>query len=322
MATSGSWNFSMTAADIIQSAYEDLGYLIPGGTPTSADTAMALNRLNQLVKQWQGKADHFPGLKVWTRQRLVLFPASGQARYLVGPAASDDRATATPVVTLLTAAKAAAATSVSVTSTTGMTAGDQIGFVTAAGTLDWTTISVVGGATSLTLPANSAGAASSNAVVYTYTSKAQRFVDLEAVKLRDWSTPTQPIDIPVAVYTDVAQYESVTQKLAPGDPVSVLVEPQRLNTAVTCNFASTNLYKTLRLTVIYPSEDYDSATGADDIAYPQEWYAALSWELAFRLAPSVGQWTKLMEENRGNALQAAISLNPDNTSKSYEPGKE
>ena len=283
---------------------------------------MALSRLNQFVKQWQGKADHFPGLKVWTRQRLTMFPVSGQARYLVGPASGDDRATAAPVVTLLTANKAANATSVTVTSTTGMTAADQIGFVTSVGTIGWTTITSVDSATGLTLPANSVVAALSGAVVYTYTSKAQRFVELESVKLRDWSVPTQPIDIDVDVYTDVGQYEAVPQKLAPGDPLTVLIEPMRLNTVVTCNFASTNMYKALRMTVIYPSEDYDSATGADDIAYPQEWYAALSWELAFRLSAAVGQWTKSMQDNRVNALNMAISLNPDNTSAYFQPGKE
>ena len=322
MSTSGSYDFSMTAANVIQSAYEDTGYVVPGGTVDTASVTMALSRLNQIVKQWQGKADHFPGLKVWTRQRLTLFPVSGQARYLVGPASSDDRATAAPVVTLLTANKAANATSVTVTSTTGMTAADQIGFVTSVGTIGWTTITSVDSATGLTLPSNSVVAANSGAVVYTYTNKAQRFVDLEAVKLRDWSTPTQPIDIDVDVYTDVGQYEAVPQKLAPGDPLTILVEPMRLNTVVTCNFASTNMYKTLRMTVIYPAEDYDSSTGADDIAFPQEWYAALSWELAFRLSPSIGQWTELMQNNRVNALNMAVSLNPDNTSMHFEPGKE
>jgi hypothetical protein len=322
MATSGSWNFQMTAAQVIQSAYEDLGFIVPGGTLTSADITMALSRLNQLVKQWQGTADRFPGLKVWTRQRLTVFPVSGQARYLVGPASGDDRATASAVVTTLGAAKAANATSITVASTTGMTAADQIGFVLAAGTIGWTTITSVDSGTGLTVPANTLGAANSGAVVYTYTSKAQRFPSLETASLRDWSSPSQPIDIPVAVYTDVQQYEAVTQKLAPGDPLSILIEPQRLNTAVTCNFAAVNMYKTLRLVAVYPSEDYDDAAGADDIAYPQEWYAALSWELAFRLAPSCGNWTQIMEANRQNALGAAVGLNPQNTSSHFEPGKE
>lgn len=322
MATSGSWDFSQTASDVIQTAYEDLGDIVPGGTVPTALFTMALSRLRQFTKQWQGRSDHFPGLKVWTRQRLTLFPVNGQARYLVGPASSDDRATANPVVTLLTANKSASATSVSVTSTTGMTANDQIGFVTTIGTIGWTTISSVDSSTGLTLPANSVVAAGANAVVYTYTAKAQRFVDLEAVKLRDWSIPTQPIDIDVDVYTDVGQYEEVPQKLAPGDPLSILVEPMRLNTVVTCNFASTNMYKALRMTVIYPAEDYDSSSGADDIAFPQEWYPALSWELAFRLAGSSGRWTKTMQDNRVNALNLAISLNPDNTSAHYEPGKD
>ena len=49
MTTSSSWNFSLTAAQIIASAYEDLGLIVPGGTVASADSTMALNRLNMLV---------------------------------------------------------------------------------------------------------------------------------------------------------------------------------------------------------------------------------------------------------------------------------
>ena len=322
MATSGSWNFSMTAANVIQSAHEDLGLVEPGGTIASAALAVSLNRLNQLVKQFQGTADKATGLKVWTRQRLVLFPVSGQARYLVGPASTDDRASVNSLATVLTAAKTASATSITVSSTTGMTAADVIGFVTDAGTIGWTTISTVDSSTGLTIAANSIGAAASGRVVYTYTSKAQRFVDWEAAVLRDNSSVGQPIDIPINVYTDVGQYEAVPQKLAAGDPLAILIEPQRLNTVVTCNFASTNMYKTLRLTVIYPAEDYDDTTGADDIAFPQEWYAALSWELAFRLSPSAGIWTPQMEAVRQEALGIARGLNPENSSDSFQPEKD
>lgn len=282
-----------------------------------------LRTLNLQVKQWQGTSDKFPGLKVWTRQRLNLFFAIGQARYLVGPASSDDRAAAAQVVTTLGANKAANATSVTVASTTGMTAADAIGIVLSDGTLGWTTISSVDSATGLTLPANSVGAAGSGAIVFTYTAKAQRFVELESASLRDWSNPSQPIDIPIEVYTDVQQYESVTQKLAPGDPTAILVEPQRLNTAVTLNFAAANVYKTLRLTVIYPSEDYDDATGADDIAYPQEYFAALEWELARRCAPKFGRvWTDDLALHWKIAVQEGVNFNPGDTSLSFEPGRD
>ena len=323
MPTSGSWNYSVTALQIIDSAAEDIGVIEAGQSLTAADLATFLRTLNLLVKQWQGTSDKFPGLKVWTRQRLVLFPVYNQTRYLVGPASSDDRASVNSLATTLGAAKAANATAITVSSTTGMTAADIIGFVTTAGTLGWGTISSVDSATTLTIAANSIGAASSGAVVYTYTSKAQRFVDIESAVLRDNSSVGQPIDIPLEIYTDVQQYEAVVQKQALGDPTSILVEYQRINTAVTCNFAAANVYKSLRLTVIYPSEDYDDATGADDIAYPQEYFAALEWELARRCAPKFGRvWTEDLAGHWKIAVQEGVNFNPGDTSLSFEPGRD
>lgn len=323
MTTSSSWNYSATALDIITSAMEDIEAIASGATIDPADLVVGLRTLNFLAKQWQGNSDKFPGLKIWTRQRLNIFFVSGQNRYLVGPASTDDRASVNALATSLTVAKAANATSVTVGSTAGMTAADVIGFQTSAGPLAWTTITSVDSATGLTLPANSVGAAAAGAVVFTYTSKAQRFVDIETASLRDWSSPTQPIDLPVQIYTDVGQYEALPQKLAPGDPTAILVEPGRLNTAVTANFATANIYKTLRLTVIYPSEDYDSAAGADDIAYPQEYFAALEWELARRLAPKFGKtWTPDLQGHWQVAVLEGVNLNPDNTSLCFEPGRD
>ena len=321
MATSGSWNYSVTAADIIKAALEDLGVVIAGASVTANDSTLALQRLNFLAKQWQGVADGAPGLKIWTRQRLVLFPVKDQARYLIGPASTDDRASVDSLATTLGAAKAASATAITVSSTTGMTAADILGFVTDAGTVGWTTISSVDTSTTLTAAANTVGAAASGKVVYTYTNKAQRFPAWESVVLRDNSSVGQPIDIPLGVYTDVAEYEALSQKLASGDPTAILIEPQRLNTAVTLNYAATSMFKTLRLNVLYPAEDYDATT--DDIAFPQEWYAALEWELAFRLATAFERpWTKEMEANRVQAVGLARPLNSLNVSDYFLPEKE
>lgn len=323
MPTSGSWDYSVTALQIITSAAEDVGVIANGQSLDSNDLATMLRTLNLLVKQWQGTSDKFPGLKVWTRKRIELFGVVGQARYQVGPASGDDRAAANVLATTLTSAKSANATTIPLASTSGMTAADTIGFVLADGTLGWGTISTVDSGTQVTIAANTIGAANSGGIVFTYTSKAQRFVELEAVSLRDWSTPGQPIDIPVEVYTDVQQYENVTQKLASGDPTAVLYEPQRINTAVTLNFAAANIYKTLHMTVIYPAEDYDDATGADDIAYPQEYYAALEWELARRCAPKFGRsWTPDLQSQWQIAVAEGVNFNPVNTSLFFEPGRE
>lgn len=323
MSTSGSWNYNATASTIINAAAEDLGVQQGFGNLSTTDFASMLTRLNLLVKQWQGRTDMAQGFKVWTRQRLTIFPVANQIRYSIGPNSTDDRASVNALATTLGGAKAASATTIPMTSTTGMTAGDNIGFVTTAGPIGWTTIFSVDSATQVTLPANTIGAAAAGNVVYTYTSKAQRFVDWEYVSLRDNSSAGQPIDLPMRVYTDVQQYEALPQKYANGDPLAVLIEPQRLSTIVTCNFAPANMWKSLRLTVFYPSEDYDDSTGADDISFPQEWYAALEWELALRCAPLFGTtWTKEMQINYANATTIARELNPQNTSTYFQPGFE
>ena len=72
----------MAASDVIRAAYEDLGVISPGGTVTAADSTMALQRFNILVKQLQGDVDMARGLKIWTRQRINLFLAKGQQTYL------------------------------------------------------------------------------------------------------------------------------------------------------------------------------------------------------------------------------------------------
>ena len=169
------------------------------------------------------------------------------------------------------------------------------------------------GATMTISVALTAAAAAGN-YVYWFTSRAQRFVDIEHAALRD----DQLIDTEVDVYTDVAQYESIPQKDGDGDPTAILVEPLTTQTRVTLDFAPQDVTKQLRLTVIYPAEDYDATT--NDIAYPQEWFAALEWELAKRLAPKFNKrWTETHQLNWEQATQIARQLNPQATTAYFQP---
>lgn len=326
MATSGSWDFSLTAAQVIAAAYEDLGMIPPGGTVASADSVMALSRLNLIVKQYQGKSDSSPGIKIHTRQRITMLLAKGQQTYLIGPASGDARASTAVGRTTISANEAAGQTVLSVNATSDttsypgttltMTASDFIGIQQNDGTIFWTTVSSISAGVSVTVGTGLDVAANSGNSVYWFTSRAQRFVTIESAVLRTSDLDDSALDI----YTQSEEYDQgVASKYAPGSPVAMLVEPLRAQTRITLNSQPTDVTETIVLTVLYPSEDYDATT--NDIAYPQEALRFLSWELAFALAPSVGRWTNEMEINRKEARSMYFNLNPENSVLYFRAGE-
>lgn len=327
MSTSGSWNYSLTATQLINIAMENIGVLSAGETLSAEDQDFALKRLNLLVKQWQGQADMAPGLKLWTRQRVTLFLAKGQQTYTIGPASTDSRATTQYGRTTISAAEAIGQTVISITSnvdtttypgtTVTMTNADIVGIELDDGTIQWTTISGTPAAT-MTIANSLTVAASSGNYVYWFTSRAQRMPQVDTAVLRDENS----IDMPLEIYREASQYDAgITDKTADGDPISVLIEPLRLNTRVTFNYQPTDVTKQVLFTGYYPAEDYDSIT--DDIAFPQEWFDALAWELGFRSAPSFGRpWTDQMEMVRKETLSMARQVNPAGSSLFFMPGLE
>lgn len=321
MSSSGSYNFSLTASEIIQSAYEDLGVLFPGQSPSAAQTTVALNRLNMVTKQYQGTSDGAPGIKVHTRQRITLFLAKGQHKYLIGPSYAN--ATTSYGRTTISATEATGQTVLSITSNTDaitcpgttitMTSGDYIGIQLDDGTIHWTTISGTP-STTVTVLVALPSQASSGKYVWWFTSKAQRFPAWESAVLRDASYT----DVPLEIYEEVNQYElGVANKYADGMPTSILIEPLILNTQITLSSQPTDVTKTIVLTVFYPAEDYDATS--NDIAFPQEAFRFLSNELGFALSPSVGRWTKEMEQNRTEARKMYLNLNPENSVLYFQP---
>ena len=323
MSTSGSWNFSATAGDIVRSALEDLGIVPPGATVSSALSAMALQRLNFIAKQWQANSDLAPGLKIWTRQKVFMFLAKGQQQYSIGPASTDARATTQYGRTTLSAAEAGSQTTLSITSNTDtttfpgttvtMTSGDLIAIVLDDGTLHWDVITGTP-TTTADIVTGLASAAASGNYVYWFTSRAQRFPLIETASLRNSNLN----DMPLALIRTVEEYEyGIPDKYADGSPTSIFVEPLRIATRVTLDTQPTDVTEQIVMSVLYPAEDYDATT--DDIAFPQEWYAALSWELAFRMSGFAGRWTQEMKDNHANALAMARSVNPEVSSIYFQP---
>lgn len=324
MATSGTFNFSVTAAQIIADAYEDLGVVSPGGTVPAALSTKALRKLNLIAKQWQGTADMSSGIKIWSRKRVTLFMAKGQHQYLIGPATTDARATTQYGRTTISATEAIGQTILSITSNTDtttypgttvtMTASDNIGIQLDDGTIQWTTISGTPSTTATVAVALTAQASAGN-YVWWFTSRAQRFQNTDVVVLRDQNNS----DNELFQFKNASDYErGVASKYADGSPTSVLIEPLLTNTRVTLDSQPTDVRKTIVLTVLYPSENYDSTT--DDIAFPQEYYLPLKWELQFQLHSGFGlPWTAAMDKAYTQSLGMAKQLNPENSTLYFQP---
>lgn len=326
MATSGSYNFSVNRNEIITAALRVAKIVGRDQTPDPTHISTGAEALNMLVKQWQGKADFAPGLKVYSRQRVTLFLGYGQQRYTIGPASTDARATTSYGRTTLSAAYASG-TSLSVTaltdtttypgSTVTMTASDIIGVQLDDGTISWSTISAAT-ASPITLGTALSGAASSGNYVWWFTLRAQRPVIVETAVLRDENYD----DVPLTMYTEVGRYEAISSKTDDGDPTELLIEYQRLNTAVTLNCQPNDVTKVINLTVLYPAEDYDASS--DDVAFPQEWFRALKFQLALDL------WHEYKDEEpaaflsaaRNEAVTIAQSVNAETTELFFEPGRD
>jgi hypothetical protein len=317
MSTSGSWDYSLTAAQTITAALEDLGVISAGGTVASADSATALVRLNLIAKQY-GIPSSGLNQQPIQRQRVTLVLAKGQQSYLVGPASTDSRSSTALGRTTISATEAIGQTVISITSNTDttsypgstvtMTSGDIVGIELDDGTVQWSTISGTPASTMTISDALTVAAAAGNAVWW-FTSRAQRMLHVEAAVLRDENFN----DTPLSVYRTAEAYAlGNSSKFADADPTCVLVEPLRLNTKITLDAQPTDVTKTIVLTGWYQQEDYDSSS--NDVALPQEALRFLEWELAFALSPAYrgpNGWGNDMEKQRLEARATFLNMNPE-----------
>jgi hypothetical protein len=79
MPTSGTYSFTVTRDDVIQSAFRLLGVYGTGETPSTADYTNATQALNILIKSWMKK-----NIELWTVQDISFATVQGTTSYLLG----------------------------------------------------------------------------------------------------------------------------------------------------------------------------------------------------------------------------------------------
>jgi hypothetical protein len=322
MASSGSYDFLVTGTQIVTDALENIGVLAAGGTVASADQTMMLRKLNLITKQWMGKSDFAPGLKLFTRARGYLFLNTGNPVYTLGPTSTTggttNKFTSTYVSTTIASDEAASQTVISVTSSTGILDTNRIGIELDDGSIQWGLVAVSPAGNDITIGTALASAASAGNRVFAYatTTQGQRPLDIISASLRN----IEGVDTELTPMS-VEEYEQISNKSADGTPSSFYYEPNLIDGTIYLDVEPSDVTQVIRVLYWRATEDFDSIS--NDAAFPQEWLRPLCLQLTIDgCLPFGRQVTPEMKMLRDEALAIAKNAYPEETSLHFQPGAE
>jgi len=314
MTTSGVYTFNRTRNEIIHQAGRKVGAWAAGETVGAQAITDFAETLNIMVKHWQGQ-----GIHIWRTTEAVLFLQLDQVRYSLG-SASTDHATESFVETSISADEALGQTVISLTSTSGMTANDAIGIQLDDGTLQWTTISVVGAST-VTVNAALTDSASAGNLVVTYTTALVR--PLKVLSARRFNFNSD-IDTPM-FEMDRIEYQELPNKTATGNVNGYYYD--RRGGANTLGLLyvwpqPSSIDECVKMTIARPIQDFNAA--GDNADVPTEWLQALIWNLAEQMAPEFD-----VPPNKFSMIQVMATKylaevtwsEEENTSLTFEPAR-
>ena len=277
MATSGSYDSNSTRNQIIDTALRKIGVLAEGETSSSQQVADAASDMERMIKAWQGQ-----GIHIWKETEAVLFLATSQSIYSLGATTTDHYVLYDDLTTTtLSAAAADTATSLTVSSISGISDGDYIGIVMDDTTIHWSTVNGTPSGSTVNIDdAIDDDAASGNAV-YAYTSKAVRPLQVRSARVQlDSTSETIVTEVGGEGYFDLAN------KAASGVPISYYYKPALSNGKLYLYPTTSDERYYLNLTTYIPIEDFDTSSNNPD--FPVEWHEAIVWNLGKRLLPEYG----------------------------------
>ena len=309
MTTSGSVDHSVSRDNLIYDALSIAGATGPEDTPVASWVTHAARQLNNVFKAWEGL-----GVSLWARKTGYILPVSGTNQTLAG--AGGGAFTNSYTQTTLSADASSGASTIEVTSATGISASDYIGVELDDGSMHWTTVNGAPSGTTVTLTAVLTDDATSGDYVYVYTTKAPRPIHLLQAWVHDQTGDTDtPIEVePKAIYDDMGS------KSTEGSPTQITYDPQLTNGVFFFYPRFSDGREVIGVVYQRPFEDFDASTDTPDC--PQNWYDALMMALAVRLAPVYGMPApdrQILRQEAKDALQMALDSEPEDGSLTIIP---
>jgi hypothetical protein len=251
---------------------------------------------------------------MWSRKRGYVFLQKDQAEYTLGT--GGDKAASSYVQTVTTVSAANGASTLTLSSVTGVASGYNIGLVLDSGTVFWTTVNGAPSGNVVTLSAVTTGAASSGAVVFCYTAGINAPLGILTASLRD----TDDADTDLG-FMDLYDYESIGTKYEESTPTKIYYEPRLSTGSMYLDCAPYYTTQVVRIVYLSPIEDLDSQS--DDVDYPQTYYRYLEAQLSIDLCPAFGvSLSPTLKLIRDEAMAIAKNLNPETTEVYFQPGRE
>lgn len=251
-------------------------------TARGADQEYAVDIFQSMIKLWQAE-----GIQLWNRKQATLFTAYQDYQYSISN--TSDHCANTYINTTLSGAEASGQTVLSVTSSTGMTAADNVGIELENHTRQWTTIVSVDSTTQITVTDALTSSAASGATVITYTNKIAdrplRILDMRNVDLSNNGNTTPMENI------GYDQYFNIPVKTTDGRPLNFYYD-KLLDAGVLYVYPRPdNVNVLLEFTYHESMEDVDSAT--NNVDFPTEWTLPLIYGLAVELCVAFGKFPEL-----------------------------
>ena len=282
MARSGSYNFAMDRDTIIKRAMQLANIINLNQASRGDDHAFAVDIFQSMIKLWQAE-----GIQLWNRRNATLFTAYQDEQYSIS--STGDHCTNSYVDTTLSATEASGQTVLSVTSSTGMSASDNVGIELDDGTRQWTTIASVDSSTQITVDTALTGAAASVNTVVAYTNKISdrplRILDARLVRLDEDKISTQ---MEIIGYDE---YFNIPLKTTDGNPVNFYYDKQLDAGVLYLYNRPDDVNFLIEFTYHEALEDVDSAT--DNVDFPTEWTLPLIYGLAAELMVAYGKFQEL-----------------------------
>lgn len=312
MASSGSANYTVTAANIIQDALEELGVIGAGQTIAAEDNATALRALNVLTKQFMGPTSPVAtSLRMWKRKRLTIDLTSTnfyviQLRRVAFTSGGTTELTAGTQITGATGGATAKVMSIEVTSGTwaGGDAAGEIFLCSQVGTFQSENLNITGTNNIATIAADS-----------TVYAPIQDIVD--AVRRTSGGE-----DTPMSIMTK-AEYMALSDKDVTGTPTKVYHEKRKDENRIYLNTTPSTTTDFVVVEALLPIEDFDATTNNPD--FPAEWFRPLKWNLAKELLakfPCGKQRAQTIIMMATESLAIANSFEPEDVTVFFEPNKD